>query len=69
MKTIGKASWLKITGKVLGCALQKMNSGINTRRDTDIAGKIHLGDVFLGCENKPRHFFIKQFSNRAGKGG
>lgn len=53
MKMEGKASWLKTTNSVLGCALQKMKIGMKSRRRTEIRGRIHFGQCFLGNWKKP----------------
>ena len=49
MKMDGKASCLKRTEKFLGCALQNIKIGMKRRRRTEMSGRIHLGQCFLGC--------------------
>ena len=56
MKMDGKASCLKRTEKLLGCALQNIKIGMKSRRETEISGKIHFGQCFFGCfEEKILH--------------
>ena len=52
MKIDGNASCLKITEKFLGCALQKINSGIKTARERQMTGSIHFGQCFFGWFEK-----------------
>ena len=66
MKMDGKASWLKTTNSVLGCALQKMKMGMKSRRETEIRGRIHFGQCFLGCfTEKKYHTSFKNITRNA----